>query len=43
MAEYFQERFYVRISIMQKSEESKKAILKCAENISDKITKNSKP
>ena len=43
MAEYFQERFYVRISIMQKSEEAKKAILECAGNISDKIIKNSKP
>jgi hypothetical protein len=42
MAEYFQERFYVRISIMQKSEEAEKAILECARNISDKITKNSK-
>jgi len=43
MAEYFQERFYVRISIMQKTEEAEKAILECAGNISDKITKNSKP
>jgi hypothetical protein len=43
MAEYFQERFYVRISIMQKSEEAKKAILECAGNILDKIIKNSKP
>ena len=42
MAEYFQERFYVRISIMQKSEEAKKAILECAGNISDKIIKNNK-
>ncbi|MEN8211319.1 MAG: DUF6599 family protein [Thermodesulfobacteriota bacterium] len=43
MAEYFQERFYVRISIMQKSEEAENAILECGSNISDKITKNSKP
>ncbi|MDA3919054.1 MAG: hypothetical protein PF690_19100, partial [Deltaproteobacteria bacterium] len=39
MAEFFQERVYVRISIMQKSEEDEKAILESARNISDKIIK----
>jgi len=43
MAEYFLERFYVRISIMQKSAEAENAILECAGIISDKIKKNNKP
>ena len=43
MAEYFLERFYVRISIMQKSAEAENTILECAGVISDKIIKNNKP
>ena len=43
MAEYFLERFYVRISIMQKFAEAENAILECAGIISDKIKKNNKP
>jgi hypothetical protein len=39
MLEYFQDRFYVRVSIMQKSEKAKKAILSCAGIVSDRIAK----
>ena len=39
MLEYFQDRFYVRVSIMQKSEEAKKTILSCAEAVSGRIAK----
>ncbi len=42
MAEYFQDKFYVKLSITKKSDESKKSILKCAETISDKISKYTK-
>ena len=41
MTEYYQDRFYVRLSITQKSEEAKKSILKCARAISDNIAKGS--
>jgi len=37
MLEYFQDRFYVRVSIMQISEKAKKAILSCAETVSGRI------
>jgi len=37
MTEYFQDRFYVRLSITQKSEEAKKIILRCAKAISENI------
>lgn len=39
MIEYFQDKFYVKLSITKKSEDSKKSILKCAGTISDKISK----
>ena len=39
MLEYIQDRFYVRISIMGKSETAKKAILLCAEVVSRRIAK----
>jgi hypothetical protein len=39
MLEYFQDRFYVRMSITQKSEEAKKVILACAETVSGRIAK----
>ena len=39
MLEYYQDRFYVRVSIMQKSEKAKKAILSCAEAVSGRIAK----
>ena len=39
MLEYFQDRFYVRVSIMQKSETAKKTILLCAETVSGRIAK----
>jgi len=42
MAEFFQDRFYVRLSITKKSEETKKSILNCAKTISDKISKYTK-
>jgi len=42
MAEYFQERFYVRLSITRKSDAAKKSILKCARIISDNIAKDYK-
>ena len=42
MAEYFQDKFYVRLSITKKSEDAKKSILKCARIISDKISKYTK-
>ena len=42
MAEYFQDRFYVRLSITKKSEQAKESILKCARSISDKISKHTK-
>ncbi len=42
MTEFFQDRFYVRLSITKKSVETKNSILKCATIISDKITKYTK-
>jgi hypothetical protein len=39
MVEYFQNKFYVRLSVTKKSEQTKKSILKCAKTISDKISK----
>ena len=39
MLEYYQDRFYVRVSIMQKSEKARKAILSCAEAVSGRIAK----
>ncbi|MCP3876300.1 MAG: hypothetical protein GY699_24555 [Desulfobacteraceae bacterium] len=38
MTEFFQDKFYIRLSITQKSESAKNAILKCARIISNKIT-----
>ncbi len=42
MAEYIQDKFYVKLSITKKSEEAKESILKCAGTISDKISKYTK-
>jgi hypothetical protein len=42
MAEFFQDRFYVRLSITKKSEETKKSIINCAKTISDKISQYKK-
>ena len=42
MTEYFQDKFYVRLSITKKSKDAKKSILKCARTISDKISKYTK-
>ncbi len=42
MIEYIQDKFYVRLSITKKSEESKKSIIKCAKAISAKISKYAK-
>ena len=42
MAEFFQDRFYVRLSVTKKSEETKKSIISCAKTISDKISKYTK-
>ena len=38
MMEYFQDRFYVRVSIMQKSEKAKDAIRACADAVSGRIS-----
>ena len=43
MAESFQDKFYVKLSITDKSEEAKKTILEYARTISDKIFKYTKP
>ena len=37
MLEFFQDRFYVRVGIMQKSEKAKKMIIFCADIVSDRI------
>ncbi len=37
MLEYFQDRFYVRVSVMQKSDAAKKAAMACGEIISHRI------
>jgi len=42
MVEYSQDRFYVRLSITQRSEQAKKVLLKCAKTISEKIAGYSK-
>jgi hypothetical protein len=42
MTEYFQDRFYVRLSITPKSEETKKSILRCAKTISENIARHYK-
>lgn len=42
MAEYIQDKFYVKLSITKKSEEAKESILKCAGTISEKISRYTK-